>query len=343
MRIKQTNRPSDADDAVNVIIQSSQFPDQVRRDLLDSLRTKSVNHKFHYDSIKQAEKWFAVHRAYSPAQIDIEGIAIYDRSVQAVADAVRGTTKLNVIGLGCGGGQKDVRLLEALERPRRVVRYFPCDVSTAMVLTAHERAAPVIGRKHCQPFIFDLASVRDLSSVLNSVVPRTERRVVTFFGMLPNFEPNAVLGQLERATRPNDLLLLSANLAPGPNYLRGIQQVFPQYDNRLTRDWLLTFLLDLGVARDDGEIRFAIENCPAVKGIKRIAAYFIFRRRRQIGIGREKFQFKAGSKLRLFFSYRYTLNQLQRLLTERHLAVRDQWVTGSGEEGVFYCRRNQDQ
>ena len=31
----------------NVAIHASQFPDAVRRDLLESLRTRQVNHKFH--------------------------------------------------------------------------------------------------------------------------------------------------------------------------------------------------------------------------------------------------------------------------------------------------------
>ena len=54
----------------HVAIHPSQFPAQVRRDLLESLRTRRVNHKFHYDSIKQTQKWLALHEAYSPARTD---------------------------------------------------------------------------------------------------------------------------------------------------------------------------------------------------------------------------------------------------------------------------------
>ncbi len=48
----------------HVTIHPSQFPDAVRRDLLASLRDRQVNHKFHYDSIKQTQKWLAIHQAY---------------------------------------------------------------------------------------------------------------------------------------------------------------------------------------------------------------------------------------------------------------------------------------
>ena len=343
MNRPQSNRPSDAPEvAVSVLIHSSQFPENVRRDLLESLRTRALNHKFHYDSIKQAQKWLAVHQAYSPAQTDDGCIAIYERSVQAIAAACQGEPELNVIGLGCGSGQKEVRLLRALHQPRRVVRYFPCDASAAMVLHATREARSVISHQRCHPFVFDLASVGDLGGALRSIVPGPGRRAVTFFGMLPNFEPNPVLSRLAQAMQPDDLLLVGANLAPGPDYLRGIKRVLPQYDNALTRDWLLTFLLDLGIERADGGIQFVIENCPTAMGLKRIAAYFRFSRDRQIRIGTERFDVKVGAEFRLFFSYRYTPGQLQDLLAQHRLAVRDQWTTSSGEEGVFYCQRRRD-
>ena len=74
--------------------------------------------------------------------------------------------------------------------------------------------------------------------------------------MIPNFEPQNILPKLAALVRPEDFLLFSANLAPGENYAAGVKKVLPQYDNPPTRDWLLTFLLDLGVARGDGELQF---------------------------------------------------------------------------------------
>ena len=53
--------------AATVRIHASQFPENVRRDLLASLRTRRVNHKFHYDSVKQTQKWLALHEAGMPA------------------------------------------------------------------------------------------------------------------------------------------------------------------------------------------------------------------------------------------------------------------------------------
>ena len=77
--------------------------------------------------------------------------------------------------------------------------------------------------------------------------------------MIPNFEPQIILPKLASLVRPKDFLLFSANLAPGQNYAAGVKKVLPQYDNPLTRDWLMTFLLDLGVEQSDGELRFKID------------------------------------------------------------------------------------
>src|SRR3954463_15334546 len=131
------------------------------------------------------------------------------------------------------------------------------------------------------------------------------------------------------------MLLFSANLAPGPDYAAGVRRILPLYDNALTRDWLLTFLLDLGVEKNDGKLDFVIEDMPL--GLKRIAAYFCFSGRRTLSVAGETFTFRAGHSIRLFFSYRHTPALVRRLLARHGLEVLDQRITGSEEEGVFLC------
>ena len=125
----------------SITIHSSQFPDQVRRDLVESLRSRQISPKFHYDSIKQSQQWRALHRACSPAWVDPAGRAVYDRAFAATAARINGTS-VRVIGLGCGGGQKEAGLLRALQTPGRHLIYQPVDVSVAMVLTARQAALP---------------------------------------------------------------------------------------------------------------------------------------------------------------------------------------------------------
>src|SRR5882724_9146293 len=105
---------------VQLNIHSSAFPENVTRDLIESLRSRRINHKFHYDSVKQTQKWLALHHAYSPSRTDENCAAIYERSFEAVA-ARSGKSKLHLLGLGCGGGQKDAGLLKLLRKSGKAV------------------------------------------------------------------------------------------------------------------------------------------------------------------------------------------------------------------------------
>ena len=316
----------------DVTIHSSQFPEAVQRDLLASLRTRRVNHKFHYDSVKQTQKWLALHQAYSPTRNDADVGAIYDRAFRITLEKIK-TKRVHVIGLGCGGGQKDTRLLKLLESHGNEIFYTPCDVSVAMVLVARRTALAVVPEQNCFPFVCDLTTADDLQKFIATHRPS----LITFFGMIPNFEPAEILPKLVSLVRPKDLLLFSANLAPGNDYAAGVKKILQQYDNALTHDWLMTFLLDLGVERRDGELKFSIE--AGELNLKRVVARFHFRRQRRIEIENETFKFKAGDVIRLFFSYRYTPELAQTILTKCGLEICDQWIAKSGEEGVFLCRR----
>ena len=309
---------------IHVAIDRSQFPDRIRADLIESLRKREIKHKFHYDSYKQAQKWLALHEAYSPARTDPQTERIYAEVFKHVANAARGKS-VHVIGLGCGGGQKDAALLHELLAPI----YTAVDVSLPLVITARERAKSYASET--RGVVCDLETAEDIRDELCEC--DASQRVLTFFGMTPNSEPAVILPRLARLVGRGDRLLISANLAPGNDYAAGVERVLPQYDNALTKDWLLTFLYDLGVERDDGTLQFSIEECAG--GLLRIRADFRFVRERTVRLDKEVFDFKRGATLRMFYSYRYTPERLQAELSKHALSVIEQWISATGEEGVF--------
>lgn len=315
----------------HVAIHESQSPENVRRDLLESLRSRKINHKFHYDSVKQTQAWLALHQIYSPSRHDENVRAIYKQSFEAAVAKIK-SKSVHIIGLGCGGGRKDARLLKLLKSRGKGIFYTPCDVSTAMVLVARTATLSVLSEKNCFPFVCDLATAENLQ--FSNHGPR----IVTFFGMIPNFEPQEILPKLASFIRPKDVLLFSANLAPGKSYSDGMKKVFPQYDNAATRDWLMTFLQDLGVEKHDGELKFEITT--GNSGLKRFVANFYFKRNGQIEIENKIFNFKSGDKIRLFFSYRYTPTLVQQILSKYKLEISGRWIAKSNEEGVFLCRKS---
>lgn len=325
--------------SANVRVHESQFPENVRRDLLESLRTRQVNHKFHYDSFKQTQKWLALHEAFSPSRKTADVAETYDAAFRAAAENLK-FPRVHLIGLGCGGGQKDTRFLQRLAAKRKEIFYTPCDVSVAMTLVARQTALSVVPEKDCFPTVCDLATARDLPEFFGANCMAEAARVFTFFGMIPNFEPQMILPKLASLLESGDLLLFSANLAPGKSYQSGMEKILPQYENQLTRDWLLSFLLDLGIQRDSGEIRFQIEDDPAGTGLKRVAAWFHFSKSEHIKIEDNLFRFEPGEKIRLFFSYRHTPELVGKIVSEHGLRVCNQWIASSEEEGVFLLAKN---
>lgn len=321
---------------VKVAIHPSQFPQNVRRDLIESLRSRRINHKFHYDSVNQTQKWLALHQAYSPSRTDPGCAAIYDLGFAGAVQRIA-AKRVHLIGLGCGGGQKDSRLLACLQDVGKEVYYTPSDVSTAMVLVARDASLAVISQDRCFPVVCDLGTTDDLKSAFDEQQITGATRLVTFFGMIPNFEPQLIMPRIAGLLAGGDRLLFSANLAPGTDYAAGVQRILPLYDNELTRDWLLVFLRDLGVDIEQGKLNFVIEENPSAGNLKRVTAYYQFGRHCSILVDSEHFEFNGGDTLRIFFSYRHTPNSVEALLTQHGLRVFDRWITDSEEEGVFLC------
>ncbi len=323
---------------VKVAIHPSQFPQNVRRDLIESLRTRRINHKFHYDSVNQTQKWLALHQAYSPSRTDPGCAAIYDLGFAGAVQKIAAKL-VHLVGLGCGGGQKDSRLLSRLQAAGKEVYYTPSDVSTAMVLVARDTTLAVVSEDRCFPLVCDLATADDLKSVLDAQQIAGAMRLVTFFGMIPNFEPQLIMPRIAGLLAGGDRLLFSVNLAPGADYAAGVQRILPLYNNELTREWLLIFLRDLGVDIEQGELNFVIEENPSASNLKRVTAYYQFGRPCLISVDSERFEFNTGDNLRVFFSYRHTPKSVEGLLTQHGLRVLDRWITDSQEEGVFLCDR----
>jgi L-histidine N-alpha-methyltransferase len=318
-----------------VIVHHSQFPHAVQRQLLDGLRLGRVPPKFLYDGDRQTQKWLAVHRAHSPSRTDAGVQSIYDRAFDESLGQAEGGS-ICLIGLGCGGGQKDTRYLAKLKSICSTIDYVPCDVSQAMTRVAREAAAAELPLERIHPLVCDLANAPDLGQVVDTIVSPETKRVFTFFGMIPNLEPDVILPRLAELLLEGDQLLLSANLAPGDDYRNGVETVLPQYDNAETREWLMSFLVELGVPATAGRLRFGIEE---INELLRIVADFEFSEALELSIGGESCEFAAGRALRLFFSYRHTEQTLAMRLAKHSLAIAASQIDSSAEEGVFRVER----
>ena len=300
-----------------VWIHSSQSLEAIRCAREASLSTGQIDHTFHYASPRQSELWLAVHRAHSPAKTDSQVEKIYRDLFAEIAPHWK-NQPVHVVALGCGGSHKDTLLLEALEAVGAHVRFTPVDVSPALALLSAQA-----GREFCdepiRPLVADLLHFPALPDAIASY-DGGESRLFTFFGLIPNFEPEAILPQLRGWIRPQDQLLLSANLAPALDespgeYRAAMEIVKPQYDNAETRAWLSRVLMDWGLETRADSYTLSIEEHG---GLLRFVA--------------------SVTDLRLFFSYRYTPERLRATLAARGLKLGVGQISASREEGVWTAK-----
>lgn len=324
--------------SLQVTVHPSCFPARQTAAVQAALRSRQVPGKLHYLSTAQTNAWLAVHQHHSPSRADQECRAAYDAAFAQATSLLRDGTEVAVVGLGAGGGQKDARLVRAVFDEGLFAVHLAHDVSVPMAITAVTAVHEAVPNVESFPLVADLLDADDLPGVVEGLVGEAPR-VVMFFGLIPNFEPAAILPRLAAFIRPGDVLLFSANLAPGPDYRVGCEAVLPQYDNPGTRAWLWLFLKDLGFEEADGVMRFGLEPDPLNPELLRIVVHWDPTRRREVIVGGEAFVWNPGEPVRLFFSYRHTPRTIARLLAGEGLEVEQQWITAGGGEGIFLCRQ----
>lgn len=310
-----------------------QFPAAQDAQLHDAILRRSLDAKFLYSSNRQALRWLHVHATHSPVARGADALSCYREAFETTAARLAGP--VDVLSLGCGGGAKDVQLLRMLHGSERVRSYLATDASPALVLTALQ-AASELDRLARRGHVADLLNILDPTPFAghDSSTPR----LFLFFGMLPNLPPECALRQIRSWMRPDDLLLVSANLAPGQPYLDACRSVLPQYDNPETLDWLRGFLDDFDIPRDAYTLDMDLENDPAHPIRLRLGAWVSFVQPVVFQTGHGPVACPQDDRLQLFFSNRFNPPLVDALLTENGFVPDHHWINPGGDEGVWLAR-----
>ena len=317
----------------------SQYPEQVALQCRRGLRARRLPGRLLYDSPAQAQRWLAYHQVYSPSRTEPELLALYERSFQAALAALPGRP-LHYVSLGCGGGNKDALFVRrALDRGG-VLHVSPTDTSAALVLETMLRLQASFPALDASPLVVDLAAAPDLDPWLARQETGGAGRIFGCFGIIPNFDHTALLAYLWRLMRTDDLLLLSANLSPGPYGSAAAQRILPQYDNPLAHAWFTGLLDSLGFAASD--LRLSVRARPLRDDgrVWRIQADAHVVHDVQLALYEESFDFREGEVLEVFFSNRFTSSALPQVLNDAGFNVSETWVLESQEEGIYLCRRS---
>lgn len=320
---------------VTVTFHDSQYPAQITAQVHQGLLTRRLPGKLLYDSPAQAQRWLTYHQAYSPSRTEPELLGLYQQAFRAAVPALP-ASPLHYMSLGCGGGTKDALFLQQALSLCPRVHFTPMDASAALVVETMLRVQQTFPHLHCAPLVVDLAGEPDLEPWLAQQETGTSSRVLTCFGMLPNFDYQTFLPYLRRLMRPTDLLLLSANLSPTP-YPVSVPRILPQYDNSWAHAWFTGLLDSLGFAAS--QVHLTVTATPLqpdghlwqIRADARVLQSFT------LALDGAAFPFAAGEVLQVFFSTRFTPQVMPQLLAAAGLVVTQSWLLASHEEGIYLC------
>ncbi len=320
---------------ITITFHESQYPSRIAEQLRHGLRAHRLPMKFLYDSPAQAQRWLAYHHAYAPASTMPEVSASYQRAMQHALQ-VLGPCALHYISLGCGSGSKDAWCLRQAVAQGTALSFTPMDTSAALVIETLLRIRRDFPDLPSLPLVVDLETAPDLEAWLCQQETVTSRRLLACFGMIPNFEHAPFLQYIRSLMRPGDLLLLSANLSPGP-YAATSAHILPQYDNSLARAWFAGALESLGIPLAHSHLIVQSQPLRPDGHIWQIQAQATFRRPVTITLYGESFAFMPGETLLLFFSTRFTPQIFPDVLAAAGLTVLQKWLFASQEEGIYLC------
>ncbi len=313
----------------DVRIAESVTPAAHRAGLIAALEARRVDNRFHYVGELASSRWRDLAASHSPAQDADDGVVAYDDAAKAVIAALP-DGPVHVIGLACGDGVKERRLLGALRSAgREDISATAVDVSVPLVVAADAAMAQVPGVVATEGVAVDIGAVPDLSPLLSPWLPGT--RVVTLFGVISTLGPGS-LAPAVSLLATGDLLLVSANLLPGRAGAR--DDVMAQYDNPPTRAWLSTVLEEIGI-HDAGDITFRWDDAPDGPMIvgEVTPGHSVMAQVEGVTIG-----LPAGDPIRVLESFRHTPGTLDALLRTARLDVLHLATSPSGEEGVAVAR-----
>lgn len=218
----------------------------------------------------------------------------------------------SLIALGCADGAKESLLLKKLPPPTFLIA---ADTN----LTLARRATRRLPARHKRSFKIDL-----LKPLPPFHLPPSSIKLLTLFGVLPNLDPLPLLQRIAQRMKPGDLLLFSANLAPGKSAFAGARKILSQYDNPPTRRWLEAAIRRYRPKLPRGRLDFSVQPDPRQHSLARIEARWINGQRTWI----------------VFSSRRPTVAQVEIWIAKAGLSKAARFLDPRGEEALWLVGRS---
>jgi uncharacterized SAM-dependent methyltransferase len=214
-----------------------------------------------------------------------------------------GNKPVNVIDLGCGNGEKALVFIRGF-KDKSKIKYCPIDVSSFMVEKAFKTISKVKGVKLVK-LKNNTIDFLDLDNVTNSLRKGNFKTnfLLLLGGSLENSEVHQLLHDIKASMKENDYLLIGNKLThPDPT------KMVEYYNAVKLIDSLLFKTLSL-VGFNQNEVKYAAR----FRG-SRIEMFYTILKDKIIENGGKKIPFKAGDKIIIAISYKYTKDKLLEIL-----------------------------
>jgi len=274
----------------------------IAQEFAEAIEARDLPEKFFFWFPRSATAWITlVERAelYGGLWDSWKEIAA---TAPAIARHFRG--RVPVISFGAGDGLRDRLLMKALKDAGCESLYFPVDASQTMLELAcggaDDEDIETVGIKA------DISSPVHLVYAADAAEP--PRLFILSGNTMGSFDPLAEIRYVVQCMKPEDRLIVDGEIYD-PEATMGWR------DNGASRKFLGSLLASVGIAEDDGEIRFDQKIDSRHDGLHLITRYFRAGRDLSATVAGEEISLERGERIGMNFQYTYTPDAFRWLLT----------------------------
>jgi uncharacterized SAM-dependent methyltransferase len=275
----------------------------IAQEFAEAIEARDLPEKFFFWFTRSAAEW-----AKLGVHVELYG-GLWDtwKEISATAPAIAAHFggRVPVISFGAGDGARDRLLMGALKDSGCECLYFPVDASQTMLemacAGADDEDIETVGIKA------DISSPVHLIYAADAAEP--PRLFILSGNTMGSFDPLAQIRYIAQCMKPNDRLIVDGEL-------HDATRTMGRRDNPATRKFLATLLASVGIAPEDGEIRFDQKTDSRHQGLFLITRYFRAARDLSATIAGEEIALARGERIGMNFQYTYSPDAFRWLLHE---------------------------
>ena len=297
---------------------------EIAQEFAESIEARDLPEKFFYWFPRSVRAWLDISQNSPTASLRQcwENLSNNTKSIAIDSDST-----VSVISFGSGDGVKDRMLIKALGRADRGVKYFPVDASQTLLelacSAAEDAEIETMGIKA------DISSPMHL--VLASDAAESPKIFVVAGNTLGGFDPLDQVRHLAECMRADDRLIIDGEIFH--------EAILARAEEPAVRRFALAPLATVGVAEDDGELRFEHKRDERHAGLHLVTRFFRADRDLTLGVPGEP-TLPRGERIFLNFRYSYTPESFRWLLKKHAgLKILEEVLSADGNSMVAVCSR----